>query len=555
MTEAKPQYKHPLLWVPTSYLAMGLVYVTVTSMSNIMFLNLGLPTKEAAWYSSALGLPYTLKPLWAPLLELYRTKKFWVVLMQFVLAGALGASALAVSLPVWTVPVIAFFGLCALAGATMDIVTDGVYVTTLPPSEQAKFTGFQSLFWSIGPILATGVFVRLSGTLYKAMGSYGTAWTIVMFGIAALVGLMGFNHLRNLPPGGKAADAPKSAGEAMATFGKAFTTFFQKRGIILMICFAFFYRFGLGLLDKIGPAFIIAKQPLSAQQIESYSHATGMTPEKARAILEPVTLEKVDAFAKKVDVPVAEALSLVDVPSKVALDKLAKQGMNVEQAKADVKAMIPEGMETYAKATGQKLEQAFLTLEHLTPEQIAKSAKASGMSEEKASKAFSGLGLSNETLGDLNGSVGTIAFMVASLLGGWLVARMGMKKSTLIVLVLALNVPNLTFVYLSQARPESLMVLGIIIFLEKFGWGFGAVGHMIYMMQQIAPGPYKTAHYAFATAFMGLCMMATGFIAGAVQERIGFPSFFLFVMVGALPSILFTLTAPFHHKYDTAPAK
>ena len=416
MSNSHPNYKHPLLWVPSSYLAEGTVYVTVTSMSNIMFLNMGLPVKEAAWFSSALGFPYMLKPLWAPALEMYKTKKFFVVLMQVLLASALGLVAFSLKLPVWVAPVVALFGLCAFAGATMDIGTDGVYVTTLPAKEQSKFTGFQSLFWSIGPILATGVFIRLSGTLYRKMGNWSSAWMMVMFGIAALVGCLAVLHGWSLPQGDKAHDAPKNAAEAAKTFATAFVSFFQKKSIWLMIAFAFFYRFGLGLLDKIGPAFIIAKK-------------------------------------------------------------------------------------------------------NLTPDEVTKFAHTAGMSTDQAAAAFSGLGLSNETLGDLNGTVGTAAFMIASLLGGWFISRVGLKKWSLFALCLALNVPNLTFVYLSHARPESLTVIAIVIFIEKFGWGFGAVGHMLYMMQQIAPGPYRTAHYAFATAFLGFCMMATGFVAGSVQEK------------------------------------
>jgi PAT family beta-lactamase induction signal transducer AmpG len=437
-------YKHPLLWVPTSYLAEGMVYVTITSMSNIMFLNMGLPIKEAAVYSSTLGLPYTLKPLWAPLLEMYKTKKFFVILMQVILAVALGCTALALKSPVWVPAALTLFTLCAFAGATQDIVTDGVYVTALPPSEQSKFTGFQSLFWSIGPILATGVFIRLSGTLYNATQSWSTAWMIVLLGIAALIGAIAINHSWALPQGAKAEGAPTNIADAVQTFVRAFISFFQKKGIWLMIAFAFFYRFGLGLLDKIGPAFIIAKRALTPEELQTIVARTGMTP-------------------------------------------------------------------------------------------------------EAATHAFTGLGLSNEVLGDLNGTVGTAAFMIASLLGGWFVSKAGLKKSTLLVLCLALNIPNLTFVYLSQTRPDSVTIIGTIIFLEKFGWGFGAVGHMLYMMQQIAPGPFKTAHYAFATAFLGFCMMTTGIVAGSLQDIVGFNTFFWFVMAGAIPSILVTLFAPFYH--------
>jgi PAT family beta-lactamase induction signal transducer AmpG len=154
-----------------------------------------------------------------------------------------------------------------------------------------------------------------------------------------------------------------------------------------------------------------------------------------------------------------------------------------------------------------------------------------------------GLGLPNQLLGDINGTFGTGAFIAGSLLGGLYVARRGLRRA-LLALCLCLNVPNLTFLYLSHALPASRGVITAVVTVEKLGWGFGAVGHMIYMMQQIAPGPFKTAHYTFATAFMGLCMMLTGMVSGALERALGYQSFFLVVLLAAVPSVLVTLLAP-----------
>ena len=99
-----------------------------------------------------------------------------------------------------------------------------------------------------------------------------------------------------------------------------------------------------------------------------------------------------------------------------------------------------------------------------------------------------------------------------------------------------------------------MWIIGTIVFIEKLGWGFGAVGHMIYMMQQIAPGPYKTAHYAFATGLgLSLCMTLTGMVSGYIQTAVGYQMFFIIVLVAAIPSILATVFAPFHHS-DQSPA-
>jgi len=431
MSEGTPvvaQSKHPALWVPSSYFAMGTVYIMVSTASNIMFANLGLSNEKAAAYSSLTGFAFTFKPLWAPLLELFRTKKFWVVLMQGVLGLIFLGLAFALKLPAFIMPVVALLMVAAVAGATQDIVSDGVYVTSLDSKRQAAFAGIQSMSWSIGPILANGFLVLLVGRWAGETAdgpkpdpaAYANAWFGVFVALAVLLFALSVWHAFNLPQGEKSADAPRSFGDAMTTFGDVFSTFFAKKDVLKLIGFAFFYRFGLGLLDKIAPLFL--------------------------------------------------------------LDTVANGG----------------------------------------------------------------LGLNNSQLGLLNGVIGTTAFIGGSILGGLFVSKRGLKKS-LLILCLALNVPNVTFLYLGIARPESIVIVGIIFFIEKLGWGFGAVGHMIYMMQQIAPGPYKTAHYAFATGLgLSLCMTLTGLASGYLQTAVGYQIYFVIVLLAAIPSILFTVIAPFH---------
>jgi MFS transporter, PAT family, beta-lactamase induction signal transducer AmpG len=429
MNDTKAPYPNPFLWVPSSYLAMGLIYVTVGSVANVMFKNMGMDNTNAAFWSSILAFPYTFKFLWAPVLELYKTKKFFVVLMQFVLASSIVGVALALRLPgkTWLVPVLTLLALSAVLGATQDIGSDGVYVTTLPPKDMAKYTGFQSMCWNAGFLLAAGPLIHFSGVLHENTGNWGTSWMVIMLVIASLMVLAGLYHTRLLPPGAAALDAPKTFGQAMHTFGHAFATFFQKKDVLRMVAFAFFYRSAFGLIDKMGPLFMIDD------------------------------------------------------------------------------------------------------------------------------RANGGLGLSNQMLGDINGTFGTGAFIVGSLVGGWFVSRAGLKKS-LLALCLCLNIPNVTFLILSQTLPSNYYLIAGIVTLEKLGWGIGCVGHMIYMMQQIAPGPYKTAHYTIATALMGACMMLTGAVSGYIQNWVGYQWFFIIVLLAAAPSILVTLMAPFHHPDSAGPS-
>lgn len=422
-------YALPLWWVPSSYLAMGLIYILVSGVANIMFKNLGMDNAQAAFWSSLFILPYTLKPFWAPLLELGKNKKVFVLAMQFLLVGLIVLTALAVrtsSVGSMT-PLLVLLGLAGVLGSTQDIATDGVYVTTLNRADQAKYIGLQSMCWNAGPVIANGLLVRYSGVWHASTGSWNTAWMYVLLVIAGLMGFLAIYHTLLLPPG-TSSSAASAAGsgawkQGMHTFVEAFGSFFRKKGIWMMILFVFFFRFGYGFLDKIGPLFLI----------DTRDHG--------------------------------------------------------------------------------------------------------------------GLGLTNQALGDINGTFGTGAYMIGSLLGGLFVSRIGLRK-TLLPLCLCLNVPNVVYLYFSLAYPSSYALIAVALSVEKFFWGIGVVGLSIYMMQQIAPGPYRTAHYTFASALMGLNMMLTGMVSGKLGEILGYRSFFIAVLLMAIPSILVTVAAPFPHESD-----
>lgn len=169
-------------------------------------------------------------------------------------------------------------------------------------------------------------------------------------------------------------------------------------------------------------------------------------------------------------------------------------------------------------------------------------------------RSSGGLGLDNESLGFINGTAGTIAFIVGAFLGGFLVARRTLPRS-FFVLALVLNVPHLTYFYLSQTLPENTLWIGVIVALEKFGFGMGSVGHMLYMMQQVAPGPFRMTHYAMATGVMALTKWSTdsvsGWTWGMVEHSYG--SFFAIVLAFSLPPIVLAWLAPFPHAEQPRP--
>jgi PAT family beta-lactamase induction signal transducer AmpG len=168
-------------------------------------------------------------------------------------------------------------------------------------------------------------------------------------------------------------------------------------------------------------------------------------------------------------------------------------------------------------------------------------------------RGVGGLGLDNEALGHINGTFGTVGFMLGALLGGLLAARYGLRRM-LLVLCLGLNIPSATYIYLAYLQPQGLIDITFWVTLEKIGWGFGSVGQMLYMMQQLAPGKYKTAHFAFGTALMALGVMIPSTLSGFIQVAMGYAPFFVFVIVASIPSVIATILAPFPIKDEEAPA-
>jgi len=161
----------------------------------------------------------------------------------------------------------------------------------------------------------------------------------------------------------------------------------------------------------------------------------------------------------------------------------------------------------------------------------------------REARNLGGLGLSTAEVGAVYGTVGTVAFIVGSIAGGYFTARLGLKRAML-ALILAVNLPNAVFYYLSLAQPTSLPVIGVALSAEMFGYGFGFVGLILYMMQVVAPGKFQTAHYAFSTGFMQLGFSLFKYVSGDIQLALGYQHFFLWVLVAALPVAVLSQLIP-----------
>jgi PAT family beta-lactamase induction signal transducer AmpG len=243
-------------WIPTLYFGQGLPYVVVMTVSVVMYKNLQVSNAAIALYTSWLYLPWVLKPLWSPLVDLYRTKRAWIVSLQFLLAAALALVALAVPGSGFFRATLAVFWLMAFSSATHDIAADGFYLLALPPPTQAGFVGVRSTFYRLAMIAGQGGIVYLAGSLQAATGEVSRAWSAVFWLLAGFFGLVGLYHCFVLPrPEGDRATA--RAPQFLPSYLAVFAAFFRKEGIGRILGFLLLYRFGEAQLLKLVTPFLL----------------------------------------------------------------------------------------------------------------------------------------------------------------------------------------------------------------------------------------------------------------------------------------------------------
>lgn len=407
---------HPISWIPTTWFAMGLPFVVLAAAASIMYKNLGISDSQIALWTSLIMLPWTLKPIWAPFLEMYKTKKFFVYTTQIFTGVLFGLVGLSLQLDDFFAVSIAVFAIAAFSGATHDIAADGVYLNELNEKLQAKYVGWQGAFYNVAKVVSGGLLVSLAGIIEKRSG-IANAWMYTMFIYAGIMILLGLYNMRALPSGGKATSV-RSANEAFATLKDVMITFFQKKNIWFSLLFIVFYRFAEGQAIKITPLFF------------------------------------------------------------------------------------------------------------------------------KAARSEGGLGLSTQQIGVLYGTFGAIAFVLGSIASGYFVSNKGLTRKTLMILCAFFNIPFAAYAFLAVFQPVNSLVIGSAVAVEYFGYGFGFVGLILFIMQNMAPGKYKTAHYAFAGGLMNLGFMIPSMVSGFVSDYLGYKEFFIWVLIATVPAFVVSWLVP-----------
>lgn len=256
----RPTSGSPWRWVPTLYFAEGLPNVLVTFVSVTMYMQLGMSDTDIALYTSWLQLPWVLKWLWSPLVDLVKTKRWWVLLMQLLLGAALAGVAFTLDGPWWLQGTMCCFFLMAFLSATHDIAADGFYMLALDSHSQSLFVGIRNTFYRLAVIFGQGVLISIAGVLQRWLpDSKAYTWSLLFYGLAGLFLLLSLYHFRSLPH--PDADTPRPAtlsavGSGMVKMLASFVKKMPWRAFAAAMVFMLFYRFPEAMLGKMTSTFL-----------------------------------------------------------------------------------------------------------------------------------------------------------------------------------------------------------------------------------------------------------------------------------------------------------
>ena len=246
------------LWIPSLYFASGLPYHAITSVSDIMYKDMGIDNTSIALYTSILLIPWTIKPLWSPFVEMIGTRRRWTLYAQLLLAVCFAAIALAVPSASFLILTLVAFMIGAFVSSTHDIALDGFYILALPQEKQSFFSGIRNTFYRIATVFSSGILVMLASWLCDYLGDKSYAWSATFAVTAVIMTILFLYHRRTLPePLADVSRTPDSIKGLFSNFGDIIKTYFQKPGIWTALLFLLLFRFPEAQLVKIGKLFLM----------------------------------------------------------------------------------------------------------------------------------------------------------------------------------------------------------------------------------------------------------------------------------------------------------
>ncbi len=588
MTEEKlksQKNRSPWSWIPTLYIAEGLPYAIVITVSVIMYKRLGISNTDIALYTSWFYLPWVIKPLWSPIVDILRTKRFWIYTMQLFIGAGMAGVAFTIPMPDFFQFTLAFFWLIAFSSATHDISADGFYMLALSESQQSFFVGIRSLFYRVAMIAGQGLLVIFAGYLESTLALGPAELKVIanpnkFFEETIKVDSIGAKQLSgNL----RLIAHPSYLEISTRPLTKESVNFYSNFAHNFNIMNGFIKEPGAisdtttrtDLVGNIGIVkFYLSKQPdKNDEYIVNLDYIEGNHGIK---IIEGKTLKftsnnwnkpaftvfQLDSniskktetiFKARVDkVPLAWVITFCTMGilfvlffiyhRKILPEPVSDKFIGVNRQSSFIKDFF----RTFFRFFEKKkiiIVIAFLLLYHLGESQLVKMAAPFMLDK----RTIGGLGLTTSEVGFIYGTIGIIALIIGGLLGGFAISRKGLRF-WLLPMLFAINLPSLLYVYMAYTQPNNIWIIYSCVAVEQFGYGFGFTALMMYMIY-VSEGDYKTSHYTIAAGFMALGMMLSGMISGFIQEAIGYKFFFIWVVVAAIPSFLIAKFIPLEYQF------
>lgn len=600
MANEKQKKSSPWAWIPTLYFAEGIPYVVVMTVSVIMYKRLGISNTDIALYTSWLYLPWVIKPLWSPVVDLFKTKRWWIVIMQLLIGAGLAGVAFTIPLPGFFQYTLAFFWLLAFSSATHDIAADGFYMLGLDEHEQAYFVGIRSTFYRVAMITGQGLLIILAGFFEVFTGQEPVQFTVEAR--PGAVQEVDLNLPQALPAGDELTFRVTSEMLSLSTENLSPETADSIRqwvagqnldhGFVLPEATAepkqpsrFARTVSEPLADWLRARFRRDNElELNPQNLQGNIGLVGITlsapPEEGREIVLNSRFRRGDASIRMIqgerlafnsdnwnqtawiavqldprldrpasaffegrsgNIPLAWSITffilagffiLIFVYHRFILPRPASDKAVVQETGENAFTEFFRTFGSFFRKDNIGPALAFFLLFRFAEAQLVKLASPFLLDDRQVG----GLGLTTGDVGLIYGTIGILALTLGGILGGIAASKKGLKY-WILPMTLAINLPNLMYVYLSYATPTQFWLIAGSVAIEQFGYGFGFTAYMLFMIY-FAEGRHKTAHFAISTGFMALGMMLPGMISGWLQEIIGYQNFFIWVMLCTLPGFL-----------------
>lgn len=555
-------------WIPSLYFMEGLPYVIVTVVSGIMFARMGISNAEMTLYTAWLNLPWMLKPLWSPLVELYRSQRFWIIAMQVLIGAGFAAIGFVLPMDNFFRYALMFFWLIAFSSATHDIAIDGFYLSHLNEQQQAFFVGIRSTCYRLAMIAGQGVLLILAGYLEGATGLGVHDITIESRkDLNDDIRRLKFDDSRNhtqlalIYPMEKVFISTQNitcelADSALGAYQRhnSQAKFYENYNCIP------FQNDQVGNLTIVPIRISAAPEKPVIVNVDWYSGDKSIKLIEGRRFVftkenwnqtaylifqadkQLVQNTKTTFRATSGNVPLAWSLTFMALVvvlgasllyHAIALPKTkkVKNALSIQNTFTQVGQTF---ISFFRKESIIKIV-LFLLFYRFGETQLSKLTAPFMV----ASREAGGLAMTTGEVGWVYGTVGLLALTFGGVLGGWLTSKYGFERCFW-VMVFAMNLPNVAYVYLSHSLPESLWVVTACVSVEQFGYGFGFTAYTIYTLY-VCKGKYETSHYAIATGIMALGRMFAEMISGKIQEMLGYHDFFIWVLIATIPCFIVSL--------------